>query len=112
MLPRPIDLFEGLDLHEIEIDSYARLTAKRQASEPPLRSPHLPNGAPNIYTLGMHFGAGSIPKPHPGPSPLSKSSTSDAVIGIDSPVEPVYPHVGVGGLVSSDPEPMSPDTPR
>lgn|SRR5258708_6916737 len=104
-----MDLFEGRDLHELEIDSHARQTAKRHASEPPLRTP-LPNGAPNIYAFDMPFGPGPIPRPHHGPSPLSQSSTADAVIGIDSPVEPVYPH-GVGGLVHGT-EPMTPDSPE
>ncbi|KAF8325765.1 uncharacterized protein EI90DRAFT_3071680, partial [Cantharellus anzutake] len=89
ILPRPVELFAGRDLHEIEIDSHARLTAKRKASEPPLRTP-LPNGAANIYSLNVPFG------PEPMPSGFVEPGSEPVIVnGPDSePATPVVPSTG------------------
>jgi len=53
-LPRPMELFAGRDLHEIEIENVARLTAQRQSSSPTQSPPPpLPEGHPDAYGIRM-----------------------------------------------------------
>lgn len=84
-----MELFAGRDLHEIEIESVARLTAQRQSSAPTQLPPQpLPEGHPDAYGFRM-LSLQSTPSFVPAPAPPSVRAPGSSEILVESQDKPV-----------------------
>jgi hypothetical protein len=105
-LPRPMELFAGRDLHEIEIESLARLAAQRQSSAPTQAPvPAVPDDHRDALAIKM-LSIGGAPS-HPPPAPVPSVSALPAVPEVPSapvvPEAPAVPSVPVDPSVSAVP---------
>jgi len=91
-LPRPLELFAGRDLHEIEIESHARASAQRKLSAPSHPpTTQLPASHPDAYSVSM-LSIGGFPNNGSSLPDVPPISVSHA----ESPVEFKYqPGVGL-----------------
>lgn len=107
LLPRPLDVFAGRDLHDVEIEAHERSAAFRKKPAAPPLTPISPSGGSHSRQLGPEStssDAGSQPNsPRHAQSPLEigpNGSANGPALGLAQAVEPPKP-------VDGEPVPIS-----
>lgn len=108
LLPRPLDVFAGRDLHDVEIEAHERSAAFRKKPAAPPLTPISPSGGSHSRQLGPEStssDAGSQPNsPRHAQSPLEigpNGSANGPALGLAQAVVPPKPVDGEPAPISS-----------